>query len=114
MRVIGLSHCLQKSDNDKLTEEHQITQNDLRVALRRIDTLQAALNADITAGSDIEEEDEECDETHSSISDVSSSRRNLYVAKVTQELARTTLHLDRTAFTPSANDLISFVRQQFS
>ncbi|KAH7731033.1 Myosin head [Aphelenchoides avenae] len=66
-----------KSENDKLAEELQITQNDLRVALRRIDALQAALNADITAGSDIEEEDEECDETHSSVSDVSATRRNM-------------------------------------
>lgn len=50
-------------------EEHQKTVSDLKLAMRRIDALQAALNADLTAGSDIEEEDEnDFDETNHDIS----------------------------------------------
>ncbi|KAI1714577.1 unconventional myosin-XVIIIa [Ditylenchus destructor] len=63
-RETELAHKLKlsKTDNEKLVEEHHTTTGDLKLAMKRIDALQAALNADVTAGSDIEEEDENEDE----------------------------------------------------
>uniref|UniRef100_A0A915E5W1 Uncharacterized protein n=1 Tax=Ditylenchus dipsaci TaxID=166011 RepID=A0A915E5W1_9BILA len=60
---------LEKSSSEKLVEDNQTTLGDLKLAMKRIDALQAALNADITAGSDIEEEDEldQMDENTSSM-----------------------------------------------